>query len=72
MCKSDILLKTAAKVQLFAHTAKLIAQNQSFCAQISRFVQFWKSLQAESCSEIHKYIWYFTHLFVPLQSINSF
>lgn len=54
MCKSDILLKTAAKVQLFAHTAKLIAQNQSFCAQISRFVQFWKSLQAESCSEIHK------------------
>ena len=40
MCKNDILfLKSAAKVLLFAHTAKLIAQKQPLCAQIGCFVQ---------------------------------
>ena len=40
MCKNDILLqKSAAKVLLFAHTAKLIAQNQPICAHFGRFVQ---------------------------------
>ena len=34
-------LKSPAKVLLFAHTAKQIAQNQLICAQTALFVQFY-------------------------------
>ena len=40
MCKNDILLqKSAAKVLLFIHMAKLIAQKQTICAHFGLFVQ---------------------------------
>lgn len=40
MCKNDILLqKSGAKVLLFIHMTKLIAQKQTICAHFGRFVQ---------------------------------
>jgi len=40
MCKNDILLqKSGAKVLIFSHTAKLIAQKQTICAHFGLFVQ---------------------------------
>ena len=40
MCKNDILLqKSGAKVLLFIHMTKLIAQKQTICAHFGLFVQ---------------------------------
>ena len=38
-CSRCAFSKSAAKVVLFAHTAKQIAQNRLFCAHFGDFVQ---------------------------------
>jgi hypothetical protein len=64
MCKNDIFLqKSAAKVLIFNHTSKLIAQKQFICAHIGCFVQFiWMEIDNNQSEFI-----YFYKKVVPLQ-----